>query len=198
MAIWLHTATWNGAALADSSFENPDIAANITRQTPPTFLLQNEDDHVDRVEDSLSADGPCDLRKHCSPARTQRPEGYRLRCQAGHHSRLVSAPGRTEAYGSRRRSYPGRPRTSPEIEVLVVHFARENRGRGYDSKLFSAPGFIVFKNGEGVSSEPDSGRPGRHADRGTFEGIDAETSENAPHEKHNPRRHCHGERLPSR
>jgi acetyl esterase/lipase len=33
---------------------NPDIANNITHQTPPTFLLQNEDDHVDRVEDSLS------------------------------------------------------------------------------------------------------------------------------------------------
>ncbi|MGA8214497.1 MAG: alpha/beta hydrolase [Candidatus Sulfotelmatobacter sp.] len=42
-------------SLADNSFElNPDIAANITRKTPPTFLLQNEDDHVDRVEDSLS------------------------------------------------------------------------------------------------------------------------------------------------
>ena len=27
---------------------------HITLQTPPTFLLQDEDDHVDRVEDSLS------------------------------------------------------------------------------------------------------------------------------------------------
>ena len=33
---------------------NPDIRTNITRQTPPTFLLQNEDDHVDQVEDALS------------------------------------------------------------------------------------------------------------------------------------------------
>ncbi|MGD0889795.1 MAG: alpha/beta hydrolase [Acidobacteriaceae bacterium] len=32
---------------------NPDIASHITRQTPPTFLLQNEDDHVDTVNDSL-------------------------------------------------------------------------------------------------------------------------------------------------
>jgi acetyl esterase/lipase len=31
---------------------NPDIRP--TTQTPPTFLLQNEDDHVDRVEDALS------------------------------------------------------------------------------------------------------------------------------------------------
>ena len=42
-------------SLADNSFGlNPDIDRNITHQTPPTFLLQNEDDHVDRVEDSLS------------------------------------------------------------------------------------------------------------------------------------------------
>src|SRR6476469_4649243 len=34
--------------------------------------------------------------------------------------------------GSRQRSYPGRPRVSPEIEELVVIFARENRGWGYD------------------------------------------------------------------
>ena len=42
-------------SLARNSFAlNPDIASHITRATPPAFLLQNEDDHVDRVEDSLS------------------------------------------------------------------------------------------------------------------------------------------------
>ena len=42
-------------SLAQNSFGlNPDIDSHITSQTPPTFLLQNEDDHVDRVEDSLS------------------------------------------------------------------------------------------------------------------------------------------------
>jgi acetyl esterase/lipase len=42
-------------SLADNSFGlNSDIDNNISRETPPTFLLQNEDDHVDRVEDSLS------------------------------------------------------------------------------------------------------------------------------------------------
>jgi acetyl esterase/lipase len=42
-------------SLAENSLAlNPDIRTNITRQTPPTFLLQNEDDPVDRVEHSLS------------------------------------------------------------------------------------------------------------------------------------------------
>ncbi|MGC2656372.1 MAG: alpha/beta hydrolase [Bryobacteraceae bacterium] len=33
---------------------NPDIAIRITAQTPPTFLLQNENDKVDSVWDSIS------------------------------------------------------------------------------------------------------------------------------------------------
>jgi acetyl esterase/lipase len=39
--------------VADKQFGlNPDIP--VTRQTPPTFLLQAEDDHVDNVNDSLA------------------------------------------------------------------------------------------------------------------------------------------------
>jgi acetyl esterase/lipase len=39
--------------MADEQFGlNPDIP--VTRQTPPTFLLQAEDDHVDNVNDSLA------------------------------------------------------------------------------------------------------------------------------------------------
>jgi acetyl esterase/lipase len=42
-------------AMSDNSIAlNPAIESHITAQTPPTFLLQNEDDHVDRVEDALS------------------------------------------------------------------------------------------------------------------------------------------------
>ena len=42
------------ALAKDSIALNPDIDSHITPQTPPTFLLQNEDDPVDKVEDSLS------------------------------------------------------------------------------------------------------------------------------------------------
>jgi len=32
---------------------NPDIAAHLTKNAPPTFILQNEDDHVDGINQSL-------------------------------------------------------------------------------------------------------------------------------------------------
>jgi acetyl esterase/lipase len=42
-------------AMAENSIVlNPNIKSHITRQTPPTFLLQNEDDDVDSIEDALS------------------------------------------------------------------------------------------------------------------------------------------------
>ena len=42
-------------SLAENSIAlNPDIRTHITADTPPTFLLQNEDDDSDRIEDSLS------------------------------------------------------------------------------------------------------------------------------------------------
>ena len=42
---------------------NPDIATRINAQTPPTFLLQNEDDKVDTVWDAVSYYGAL-LRAH--------------------------------------------------------------------------------------------------------------------------------------
>ena len=39
-------------SLANNFRLNPNVP--VTSAAPPTFLLQNEDDHVDRVEDALS------------------------------------------------------------------------------------------------------------------------------------------------
>jgi len=45
---------WNWTYSSDPEFKLiPDIATNINRQTPPTFLLQAENDNVDNVNQSL-------------------------------------------------------------------------------------------------------------------------------------------------
>ncbi|AEU37313.1 alpha/beta hydrolase [Granulicella mallensis] len=42
-------------AVDENSFRlNPDISRHITLRTPPTFILQNEDDNVDGVQQALS------------------------------------------------------------------------------------------------------------------------------------------------
>jgi acetyl esterase/lipase len=47
-----HLCNWPGHACSDETFElNPHI--HVTKQTPPTFLLQAEDDDVDNVNQSL-------------------------------------------------------------------------------------------------------------------------------------------------
>jgi hypothetical protein len=46
----------------------------------------------------------------------------------GWHQRLVAA----KFDGSAQRRYPGRRRVSAEVEGMVVSFAHENRGWGYD------------------------------------------------------------------
>ena len=74
-------------SLAANSFGlNPDIRTHITRQTPPTFLLQSEDDHVDRVEDSLSY--------HAALKKAGVPVEIHLYAQGGH------------AFGLRRTNLP--------------------------------------------------------------------------------------------
>jgi acetyl esterase/lipase len=74
-------------SLAENSFAlNPEIDSHITRQTPPTFLLQDEDDHVDRVEDSLSY--------YAALKRAGVPVEMHLYAEGGH------------AFGLRRTDYP--------------------------------------------------------------------------------------------
>jgi len=47
-----HLSSWPDKP--DEKFDlNPDIASHITKQTPPTFIIQAEDDNVDGVDQSL-------------------------------------------------------------------------------------------------------------------------------------------------
>ena len=74
-------------SLATNSFGlNPDIDTHVTSQTPPTFLVQDEDDHVDRVEDSLSY--------YAALKRVGVPVEMHLYAQGGH------------AFGLRRTKFP--------------------------------------------------------------------------------------------
>ncbi|MGH7997016.1 MAG: alpha/beta hydrolase [Opitutaceae bacterium] len=74
-------------SLAANSFAlKPDIRSHITRRTPPTFLLQCEDDDVDRVEDSLSY--------YAALKQAGVPVEMHLYAQGGH------------AFGLRRTKYP--------------------------------------------------------------------------------------------
>jgi acetyl esterase/lipase len=74
-------------SLADNSIAlNPDILSHISRRTPPTFLLQNEDDHVDRVEDALSY--------YAGLKKMEVPVEMHLYAQGGH------------AFGLRRTKFP--------------------------------------------------------------------------------------------
>jgi acetyl esterase/lipase len=50
VALYPGHLSWKEGALE----LNPDIAGRITARTPPTFLLQNENDHVDSVWDAVS------------------------------------------------------------------------------------------------------------------------------------------------
>jgi len=55
--------------------------------------------------------------------------------------------------GSRCRTYPGRPRILPEVEALVVRFAKDNRGWGYDrivGALANLRGSLTRRNPAGL------------------------------------------------
>jgi acetyl esterase/lipase len=78
---------------------NPDIASHITAQTPTTFLLQNENDNVDTIWDSISY--------HAALVKAHVPVEFHSYAEGGH------------AFGLRRTKYPAT--AWPELVDTWLH-----------------------------------------------------------------------------
>jgi hypothetical protein len=75
---------------------------------------------------------------------------------------------------SRYRAYPGRPRVSEEVEALVVRFARENRGWGYDRIVGALGQSGPSDLGPNRGQHPAPAQPGSSAradSNGDLEGV---------------------------
>src|SRR6202035_5757355 len=117
------------------------LLAYVTGMVNQQLLLQNE--YLVAENRILRAHLPARLRLSDPERCTLVEIAKRVGCKAlkdiasvakpdtilGWYRRLVAQ----KFDGSRHRGYPGRPRVSPEVEALVVRFARENRSWGYDS-----------------------------------------------------------------
>jgi putative transposase len=116
------------------------LLAYVTGLVNQELLLQNE--FLLAENRILRAHLPARLRLSDPERRTLAEIGKRLGRKALAKVAGVAKPDTILAWyrrliaskfdGSQSRSYPGRPRISAEVEELVVRFARENSGWGYD------------------------------------------------------------------
>jgi putative transposase len=116
------------------------LLAYVTGLVNQKLLLQNE--YLAAENRILRGHLPARLRL-CDAERSTLAEiGKRLDGAALQQVACVAKPDTILAWyrrlivrkfdGSKFRSSPGRPRIEPELEVLIVRFARENSGWGYD------------------------------------------------------------------
>src|SRR5215472_2365017 len=116
------------------------LLAYVTGLINQELLLQNE--YLAAENRILRAHLPARLRLSDAERCTLAEIGKRLGRKALAKLACVAKPDTILAWyrrliarkfdGSQSRSYPGRPRISAEVEELVVRFARENSGWGYD------------------------------------------------------------------
>ena len=116
------------------------LLAYVTGLVNQELLLQNE--YLVAENRILRAHLPAQLRLSDPERRTLAEIGKRLGRKAVAKVAWVAKPDTILAWyrgliarkfdGSQSRSYPGRPRISAEVTELVVRFAGENSGWGYD------------------------------------------------------------------
>ena len=116
------------------------LLAYVTGLVNQELLLQNE--YLAAENRILRAHLPARLRLSDPERCTLAEIGKRLGRKALEKIAQVAKPDTILAWyrslvaqkfdGSKRHSYPGRPRIDPAIEALIVRMARENTGWGYD------------------------------------------------------------------
>ena len=116
------------------------LLAYVTGSVNQELLLQNE--YLAAENRILRAKLPSRLRLGDPERATLAEIGKRLGRKALGEVACIAKPDTILAWyrrliarkfdGSKHRQYPGRPRTQPELEALVVRMARENSGWGYD------------------------------------------------------------------
>ncbi len=116
------------------------LLAYVTGLVNQKLLLQNE--YLAAENRILRAHLPARMRLSDPQRSTLAEIGKRLGRAALQQVACVAKPDTILAWyrrlvagkfnGSKFRSSPGRPRIAPEVEALIVRFARENSGWGYD------------------------------------------------------------------
>src|SRR5215471_16373148 len=116
------------------------LLAYVTALVNQELLLQNE--YLAAENRVLRTHLPARLRLSDPERRTLAEIGKRVGHKALEKLACVAKPDTILAWyqrliarkfdGSQSRTYPGRPRISATVEELVIRFARENSGWGYD------------------------------------------------------------------
>jgi putative transposase len=116
------------------------LLAYVTGQVNQKLLLQNE--YLTAENRILRAHLPVRMRLSDPERSTLAEIGKRLGRSALQQVACVAKPDTILAWyrrliarkfdGSKNRTSPGRPAIKPELEALIVRFARENSGWGYD------------------------------------------------------------------
>src|SRR5450759_902368 len=150
------------------------LLAYVTGLVNQKLLLQNE--YLAVENRILRAHLPTRIRLSDPERSTLAEIGKRLGRAALQEVACVAQPDTILAWyrrliarkfdGSKLRTSPGRPRIAPELEALIVRFARENSCWGYDRIVGALANVRTGQRGRGLPEWPL-----RHVSPGSDEGL---------------------------